>query len=384
MPAIAKRLAEKPLSRGGEPANNILLSTIRFPKNLHYLTERLPKATYLQEKTLNSAKEKTNPVLVSYDDFSTKRKQGGLVKIEGVKVSESVDSSSRKHNVPVLLPIKGKKDDLYLQGGYGRPKQNIKQVNPQLSESIEKDNLVLEYQRRLREQKIKELERERRGREKERSVVVGVRDYQNSREKTESSYSSEIKRLERDILHPSPKPKRSHLDYYGNLEERGDVSFIPGDAAKKASLEKQTYIQQIYGIKNAKRLQKELSKYQYPPASRKLVVPENQIKEQIEYLKQKPKLAEGEGDARIARLPPIIKNSLELSPMMDGNKRRINELSKAYNIKPVESRSTRNPSLNKKEKSGRDPSVRVTSLEPHYLEGSIHIMKYGSPKQINE
>lgn len=35
-----------------QPPNNILLNTIKVPKNLHYLTDRLPKPTYLKKKDI--------------------------------------------------------------------------------------------------------------------------------------------------------------------------------------------------------------------------------------------------------------------------------------------------------------------------------------------
>ena len=42
---IVKRMEEKLLT-DVEDSNNFLLNTIRIPKNIHYLTDRLPKANY--------------------------------------------------------------------------------------------------------------------------------------------------------------------------------------------------------------------------------------------------------------------------------------------------------------------------------------------------
>lgn len=46
MPAIVKRLDDKTLVEMVDEKENILLNTIKVPKNIHYLTDRLPKPNY--------------------------------------------------------------------------------------------------------------------------------------------------------------------------------------------------------------------------------------------------------------------------------------------------------------------------------------------------
>ncbi len=45
LPSVIKRLEERHLMEVDE-GNPIFLNTIKFPKNLHYLTERLPAPNY--------------------------------------------------------------------------------------------------------------------------------------------------------------------------------------------------------------------------------------------------------------------------------------------------------------------------------------------------
>ena len=49
MPAITKHLNDKTLLEADESAPE-LLKTIRIPKNMHYLTEKLPKPNYIPVK----------------------------------------------------------------------------------------------------------------------------------------------------------------------------------------------------------------------------------------------------------------------------------------------------------------------------------------------
>ena len=57
MPSVIKRLEERHLLEVDE-GNPIFLNTIKFPKNLHYLTERLPAPNYepLKVKRVDKAK----------------------------------------------------------------------------------------------------------------------------------------------------------------------------------------------------------------------------------------------------------------------------------------------------------------------------------------
>lgn len=57
LPSVIKRLEERHLLEADE-GNPIFLNTIKFPKNLHYLTERLPGPNYepLKVKRVDKAK----------------------------------------------------------------------------------------------------------------------------------------------------------------------------------------------------------------------------------------------------------------------------------------------------------------------------------------
>ena len=60
MPAITKRLDDKVLTEFDEVPNADLLNTIRVPKNLHFLTERLPKPNYAPTRIRKMEKTSTN------------------------------------------------------------------------------------------------------------------------------------------------------------------------------------------------------------------------------------------------------------------------------------------------------------------------------------
>jgi len=44
-------MTDSTLTEVDEELNNMLLNTIRIPRNLHYLTDRLPKPNYMPLKT---------------------------------------------------------------------------------------------------------------------------------------------------------------------------------------------------------------------------------------------------------------------------------------------------------------------------------------------
>ena len=46
MPAVVKRINDNLLMEVDESSSINLLNTIKIPKNLHYLTDRLPKPNY--------------------------------------------------------------------------------------------------------------------------------------------------------------------------------------------------------------------------------------------------------------------------------------------------------------------------------------------------
>lgn len=58
MPVIIKRMNDSLLTEVDEGIQRNLLNTIKIPKNLHYLTDKLPKPNYepLKTKTIDKRK----------------------------------------------------------------------------------------------------------------------------------------------------------------------------------------------------------------------------------------------------------------------------------------------------------------------------------------
>lgn len=69
MPIILKRLDEKTLLEVDETSNSILLTTIKIPKNIHYLTDRLPKPNYSPLKTKKIDKQRFIQTLAGYKEL---------------------------------------------------------------------------------------------------------------------------------------------------------------------------------------------------------------------------------------------------------------------------------------------------------------------------
>lgn len=113
LPALVKRLEEKHLLELEDGQHISLLNTIRIPKNLHFLAERLPKANYTQVKIKKVDKNKFLQTLAGYKDSSNH----SLLE-DGPRGSESVDSYKKeKEHGRVYLPPVAKE---------GNPKEILK------------------------------------------------------------------------------------------------------------------------------------------------------------------------------------------------------------------------------------------------------------------
>lgn len=66
MPVIVKRLDERTLVEVVDEKENILLNTIKVPKNIHYLTDRLPKPNYSPLKIKKIDKQRFMSTLAGY------------------------------------------------------------------------------------------------------------------------------------------------------------------------------------------------------------------------------------------------------------------------------------------------------------------------------
>ena len=343
-------MSEKHLTELEEHEKNILLSTIRFPKNLHYLTERLPKANYTPIKTVILEKNKFLQTLAGYEDTSKRRHDG--FNREGYKVSESVDSLSRKPDVtPILLPLKvnSKKEDLMSHREHDAS-YRVQPYNPKSiripPQNIERDLQALAEQRKIKEQELKEMERENRKRERELKALREARQEIEAQERARRKAPRGVGRID---LKEIAEIDGSHHDSKRLLTERPAALDSPRG---KVGRRKQLSI-------------------------------DSQIKDYLAAYRPDPK---GAGvDSKVGKLPSLGKNPSDVSPG-EINRQKLKDLSRAYRVNAGQIdviAHPRNPSL-KKDKGTKDVSGRNSSLGPHYLDESIHIMKYGAPKQSSD
>lgn len=101
-PAILKRLEEKHFTELDENNVNLLLNTIRIPKNIHYLTDRLPKPNYAPLKTKKLDKKRFLQTLEGYQDKDS---------VDGGSQYEIIRNSMPE--IPYHLPkIKSENEDI--------------------------------------------------------------------------------------------------------------------------------------------------------------------------------------------------------------------------------------------------------------------------------
>jgi len=123
-------MEERHLTEIEDTQNNMLLNTIRIPKNLHFLTERLPKANYALLKTKKVDKHKFLQTLAGY------KEAGHHSAVEDmIRGSESVDSYKKdKEHGRIYLPPVGKeaqtKDIIKIYGGKEKREPVEKIKNP--------------------------------------------------------------------------------------------------------------------------------------------------------------------------------------------------------------------------------------------------------------
>lgn len=70
-PALLKRMEDKQFTELDEIGPNCLMNTIRIPKNIHYLTDRLPKPNYVPLKTKKVDKKRFLQTLAGYQDLDS-------------------------------------------------------------------------------------------------------------------------------------------------------------------------------------------------------------------------------------------------------------------------------------------------------------------------
>ena len=100
-------MEEKHFTEIDEAFQNQLLTTIRVPKNLHYLSDKLPKANYSPLKTKKVDRTKFLQTLAGYKETSA----DNSVLNEVVRGSESVDSYKKDKDGRIYLPPVGKEKE---------------------------------------------------------------------------------------------------------------------------------------------------------------------------------------------------------------------------------------------------------------------------------
>jgi len=110
-------MEDKHFTEIDEAGSNLLLNTIRIPKNIHYLTDRLPKPNYAPLKTKKIDKKRFLQTLAGYQDLNDSQNEGS---------NENIRNSMPE--IPYHLPkIKGDNLSNYDKeelGGIIRKKKN--------------------------------------------------------------------------------------------------------------------------------------------------------------------------------------------------------------------------------------------------------------------
>jgi len=232
LPAITKRMEEKHLTEPDEDHQTTLLNTIRIPKNLHFLTERLPKANYNQMKTRKMDKNKFLQTLAGYKDLANHQ----LLLEENVRGSESVDSHKKdKESGRVYLPPVGKegnKDIMKIYGG--RDKEKKEQISKPRPNNISRSSIA--ENDKNSEIADSEIVNPRKHREPRRKVVKGyddenqVREGGEQREKTKHSNSGAPQRV-------GYKVHNLNQEYGNDLKElyvgKSNPKMVPENGAVK-------------------------------------------------------------------------------------------------------------------------------------------------------
>jgi NIMA (never in mitosis gene a)-related kinase len=396
MPAVIKRIDEKHLMEFDDNTKNDLLTTIRIPKNLHYLTERLPKANYVPMKTKKIDKHKFLQTLAGYKDISPN--VSGLDEGLFKQGSESVDSHKKYFkdggvknlgniHLPPLhangIPHRNNEDIVKI---YTSKDGGKKAVPISKNDLLEKNilNLDAELKRALEMKKLKEKERER---EKEAA--------------------------QREREHREPREPREHREREKSRErERGkdEVHHSPGysikDLNKEFVYDKHiSNIQNIYGTKPHKK-SPELSPVKGHHALgsdqgsghlklKKAMSPEYSNGEEVDDHGRLPPL---KGEAKASKLPALRnrENGDAQSPIpsVAPNKGKLKELSKLYkvNIGNIDDLNERYQQLGSKPVAKRDrqkenymvknQSTQGNGNADSYLDNAVSGVKYS--KHLNK
>jgi serine/threonine protein kinase len=361
LPAVLKRMDDKHLTEIDETFQANLLTTIRIPKNLHFLTERLPKANYSPIKTRKVEKQKFLQTLAGYKD--TSQNTSGIE--EAVRGSESVEPYQKKGS---YLPPLGKdaqagNEIIKIYGKEKKYKNPLLEGEPKMIAPLEMDIPPMKKNNENRKYRVKERTLEK-DKEKERDRSI--------------EREPEIERIEKESTHK----------YQSSIPvQHKEIREIP--AYKIHDLNKDvdkhlSNIKHIYGGKSNGKIPSDISPIKDPLQAiiKKNKYPIESDPHDDEYLPVKkhalPPIGVIGGD-KYSKLPPLKgpdhsphvgKSKLkELSRVYKVNIGNLDELGDKYNVAPKP--------LHKREKYKPDYAQKHPGQgsSNHYLDSALNNLK---------
>lgn len=391
MSSVQKRMSDKHLTELDESEKNMLLKTIRFPKSLNYLSDRLPKANYTPLKTVQLEKHQFLQTLAGHGERRKERSEDTHL----VRESESLDSKKKlfdKSSLPVIRAAN--KQAISLANSRSQPelvKEPYEKIKTNRNDKINEVAPVEEdgerEPRKKEEQDIqqklliaKERERKEKEKEKEREILLlREKAKQKAAEyQVPSSYlllPDTMKSYKSNISKQSTTNSSDHLseirprDYLSSKNDTiksssqsisvavikanqfraGDgLNYIQGKHGKdldlvlprKASENQLSSLQQeLQKIKNLK------SGVDSPRRNQPELVALGTYKKKSPLHADYPASLELSSlspshrlhDPSKSKLPALGKNSYEITPIAEISKQRLKKLSKAYNVNLLDS-----------------------------------------------
>ena len=175
---------------------NILLTTIRLPKNIHFLTDRLPKANYVPLRTRTIDKSRFLATLAGYKNVSNENR---LQAYEDhlMKGSESVDT----HKKDKLPGIKDNREEIFRVYGNREKEKKLLPIHKTNLNELN-DRSLIQNEQELLIQRL--AEEQRRGREREIRQHRGGAGHMQS----EQPGRHILRDLDKDAISMEPPTKR--------------------------------------------------------------------------------------------------------------------------------------------------------------------------------
>ena len=237
LPTVTNRMDDKTLTEFDEASQPNLLNTIRIPQNLHFLTERLPKPNYILFRTKKVDKNKFLQTLANKE--SSKLNNSGFEETM-IKASESVDAYKKERTEKdkdkekenrVYLPSIGHKES---SGSEAYKLMVLKEYKEK--EKLEKEKLKQAQQKQQQEQ----------GRQPQKDDNNFI------------NLENELSNIKKNIVNKKKDNERDHIREREREKDRNlsITKLSPTQAASSINDNKNVNIQQIYGIKSFKRIDK--------------------------------------------------------------------------------------------------------------------------------